>query len=314
MQRRWRQKTDSDRFHSTRFHSLAPCLSGRESVYPDGMPQVLEHVGPHMQHEPVAKFCAISERAFSAFHEAISGHERQAETPRQHLVTRMTYIAETTSTVVRLSTTWALSMPGMSLVRDRYEQAVRFSWLARQSDNAEMVMYIGSYYAKTYKVFRDLPAQLRSELAKMNVEFPPWMAERPTREQQAYLDRWQKLDLISMATKRDALPPPNDTPLARESLGDLYAPIYRQFCSVTHYDMYGVNMLSLHAAPDGKLVLAPDPWWPAILCAYNALFDLIQCHDALTAFFKPAPTVEVEQLFLEWQELNNRLGQKDAEN
>jgi hypothetical protein len=43
----------------------------------------------------------------------------------------MLYIAEITSTAIRLNATWALTPAAMSLLRDRYEQTVRFSWLVR---------------------------------------------------------------------------------------------------------------------------------------------------------------------------------------
>ena len=57
------------------------------------------------------------------------------------------YMAESTSTAIRLNATWSLSLPAMSLLRDRYEQVVRFSWLARQTDSAELAAFIDTYYA-----------------------------------------------------------------------------------------------------------------------------------------------------------------------
>jgi hypothetical protein len=215
----------------------------------------------------------------------------------------MMYVAESTSVATQLCTSWALSLPGMSLSRDRYEQTVRFSWLARQPDNAELVKYIGSYYSKTNKVFRSISPELRAEIERASSKMEPWMTETPTKEQREIVERWEKFDLRSMASKRDALRPPRDTPLNREPLADLYAAFYQQFSSVTHCDMYGMRMLGLQDAPSGKKVLAADPNWPAVICFYTALFDLIQCNDAVCASYSvPCPDA-LDSLFDEWQAL-----------
>jgi len=42
----------------------------------------------------------------------------------------MMYIAEVTSNGIRLTATWGLTPAAVSLLRDRYEQAVRFSGLS----------------------------------------------------------------------------------------------------------------------------------------------------------------------------------------
>jgi hypothetical protein len=243
-------------------------------------PAVLEHLGDYVRHAPVAAFGSVSDRAYELYREASGGHERQNETPTMHLITRMMYIAEATSIAARLNASWALSHPALSLLRDRYEQAVRFSWLARQSDNTEMVKYIASHYAKANSLYHSLPEAARDELAKMPFTSPGWMTEKATKEQRAYLNRWSQLDLRSMAQKRDKLPPLSACDVAKEGLGDLYTSIYAQFSSVTHYDMYSMNILGLHKAPNGQLVLAPDPHFPSIINLHNSLFDLIQCFEA----------------------------------
>ena len=66
-------------------------------------PQVFEHLGPYNNHPPVAAFGSLSARAFELYHDASGGHEREKETPTQHLVTRMMYVAEITSTALRLN-------------------------------------------------------------------------------------------------------------------------------------------------------------------------------------------------------------------
>jgi len=242
------------------------------------MPEVLKHVGPYINHEPFKVFAGISERSFEALREFRGGGARSGETPTEHLWTRMLYISETTSTAIRLNASWALSLPSMSLARDRYEQTVRFSWLARQPTNTELAKYIGYYYAKANSIYQNTSSTEMAELAKMGVEFPDWQKEKPTRELRQRLERWQSLDLLSMAKKRDEMQPLGQTRLAKQTLADLYSSVYRQFSSVSHFDMYSMGMVGLFPAPSGELVLAPDPWWPSFLCAYTALFDLVQCY------------------------------------
>jgi hypothetical protein len=185
-------------------------------------PKILDHLGPFVKLPPVAAFGSTSERAYELYREAVGGHERKDETTTQHLVTRMMYIAEATGVVLRLGASWGLSHPALSLLRDRYEQTVRFSWLARQPNNHEMVKYVASHYAKSIKLYQSLPEAVRNELGKIPVTGEGWITEKPTKEQLKYLDRWNALDLRSMAQKRDALPPVSDCPLARESLSYFY--------------------------------------------------------------------------------------------
>lgn len=214
-------------------------------------PEVLSHLGQYTKHPPVAAFCEISRKCYLAYHAKTDSRDQSKETGRQHAVVRMMYIAESTSTVVRLSASWALSMPAMSLVRDRYEQAVRFSWLARQTDHLEWVKYLASLYAKRSKVHWALTERQRTELEKIIGKPEPWLTEKPTREQREFLDGWESLSLEAMAQKRDKLEPLGTTRLDRTTLGDLYNSIYRQMSSVTHYDFYGLSMLGLYQAPTG---------------------------------------------------------------
>lgn len=269
--------------------------------------QVLNHLGPYLQHPPVAELENILSQCFDEFHGAVGTDRQSEETPRQHLITRLLYISETTSVSVRLSVSWALSLPAMSLIRDRYEQTVRLSWLARQPDHAEMVKYIGSYYAKANKIFRNLSPSQREELENSGVTIEDWMEDVPTKEQKGYLERWNDLPLNAMAAKRDKLQAPSSTALDRQTLGDLYAPIYQQFSSVTHFDAYALNMIGLHKSPSDQFVLAPDPWWPAVLFMYDALFSLIQCHESLLAFYHIDCANKFDDLFARWHEASKRL-------
>jgi hypothetical protein len=55
-----------------------------------------------------------------------------------------------------MDATWGLIPPTMSLVRDRYEQTVRFSWLVRNPDQKEYHKYERFMLAKIRSVARDI--------------------------------------------------------------------------------------------------------------------------------------------------------------
>lgn len=271
----------------------------------NGRPQVLEHLGPYNGHAPVAAFGSISDRAFALYREATGGHEREGETPTQHLITRMIYVAEATSLALRLNASWALSHPALSLLRDRYEQVVRFSWLAKQDDNEQMRRYVAAYLAKEVKLRKLLPKRAKEELEKMG-----WTSDSIkefSKDELNILNQWNSLDLKSMVEKRDKLTPVSDCEVGRETLSSLYVSIYTQFSSVTHYDMYSMGILGLHKAPNGQLVLAADPHFPSIINLHNSLFDIIQCYEVTRRFLGKDFDGRYSTLLMEWRTYVDRV-------
>jgi hypothetical protein len=109
-----------------------------------------------------------------------------------------------------------------------------------------------------------------------------------------------------MAQKRDALPAKTISPVEEQTLADLYTPVYAQFSSVSHGDNFGLNIIGLHENPDGQVIMAPDPQWPAMLCIFNSMFDIIQCHDALTGFAEKPMAPLFEDLLYEWIAVRDR--------
>lgn len=261
--------------------------------------RIADNLGPYITHPPVRATCDLSKKVFERFHQARGGPERSDESAKGHLLTRLMYMAESTSTAVRMNATWSLSLPAMSLLRDRYEQVVRFSWLARQTDSTELVAFIDTYYAKAARVFGNIPpvqwAHLSAEL-DMQKALPKSLSK----DERTHLARWENLDLRSMAEKRDQLMPKTTSPVEGQTLSDFYVPVYQQFSSVSHGDMFGLNMIGLHKSSTGQLVMAPDPQWPAILCIFNCIFDIVQCHDALTGFTENPMAPLFDDLLYEW--------------
>ncbi len=265
-------------------------------------PQVLDHMGAYISHAPVKAFSEISEKAHAAFQAAMGGYDRDEASDRDFVISRLMYISEVMSTAIRLNASWALTHAAMSLTRDRYEQTVRFSWLARQTDDGEMKKFYAYYHARANKIFRSLKGQAKEEFDRM-VDNPPEWTTRPfTKQEKEHFGAWETLDLLSLAKKRDKLPALGTSDVAGQKLELWYTPVYQQFSSVSHSDMYSVALLQLHKskAYPGRLVLAADPYWPGTLTCFNALFDIIQCFECAKGFYGKDCEVEFQGLFKAW--------------
>jgi hypothetical protein len=221
----------------------------------------------------------------------------------------MMYIAEITSSAVRLDASWGLTHAAMSLLRDRYEQAVRFSWLVRNPDQGEFQKYERAIFSKMGSLARSVSAETRQRFAEKLGPLPAWAAEAPTKEQRVYLDEWSMLDLRSMAKKRDEFPPIAETALAKEKLATWYDSIYSQFSSVSHYDRYSIELLTLNPMRHGGLVLATPPHWPGLLMLQNAHFDIIQCFEAAQICHKRDVARTFEVFLAEWMGIANAIAQ-----
>lgn len=251
-----------------------------------------DHLGDYAANPAFYAFHDLSVRAFVLYHEGIG--KAEVSRPLTDLVRRMMYIAEGCSVGLRLSASWALTHSAFSLCRDRFEQCVRFSWLARQTDAREWYRYIADYYLTRNRLkhaFRQSGIPLPVDLDDGLDEAPPHVRERF-----AY---WRNTPIDQMARRRDGLDGITGSRIDREALFGFYDSIYRQGSSVAHYDLYSVNMLGLYEGPNG-LVLAPDPYMPIVLVLHCAIFDIVQCAEALAKCDAPAPAETLDKLIGEW--------------
>lgn len=264
-------------------------------------PKVLDYMGDYIKHAPVKAFADLSEAVYDTFHTTMGGFEKRDETDKDYVLTRLLYIAEITSTAIRLNSTWALTHAAMSLTRDRYEQTVRFSWLARQKDDTELQKFLTYYHVRANKIFRNLKDMAGpDQFAKMVDDPPDYATRQLTKEERKFLEAWDTLDLLSMARKRDALPALGSSSIATQNLALYYSPVYQQFSSVSHSDMYSAALLGLHENAAGDLILAADPHWPGTLCAFNSLFDIIQCFECAAGFYHKDCEAAFDRHFHAW--------------
>jgi len=237
------------------------------------------------------------------FLELAGGYEHKDNQSREFQIVRMLYIAEITSTAVRLNASWALTPAAMSLLRDRYEQTVRFSWLVRNPDPLAFQKYDRTKIAKMGDLAKSAKPETRQEFEKLYGPLPAWATEPLTKEQRAFFQEWTNLDLRSMAKKRDDFPPLSDLYVAKEKLAPTYDAVYAQFSSVSHYDRFSLEFMRINKLPDGRVYLGAQSHWPRMLILQNAHFDIIQCYEAAYVCYQHNASLIFNSFFLEWNQL-----------
>ncbi len=115
----------------------------------------LTHLGPYVSQPYLADLCDFVERVWETYREHATDYGSISHGSLGYLIVRMMYIAEVTSNGIRFNATWGLTPAAMSLLRDRYEQAVRFSWLVRNPDDEEFLKYERAIFGKMNALVRN---------------------------------------------------------------------------------------------------------------------------------------------------------------
>jgi hypothetical protein len=271
-------------------------------------PTILDHLGPFTAHSPVQALILLTQRTWEQFHSLAGGHERVIKTQREYFVTRMMNISEIMSLGIRSNASWGLVHAAMSLLRDRYEQTVRFSWLARQQDGAEHDKYLLHFYSKVRLLMRC--SSVRAAYERDFGPLPTWVTEKVTKEQRDKMRQWENLDLRTMATKRDALQPLTEMPIGNEKLEPSYETIYAQFSSVSHFDRYSLELIRIRETASGQLTMDTEPYWPGLLVLKNCYFDIIQCFEATRTYYEIDTAQSFNTLLIEWYEHSDQFTKK----
>ncbi len=249
--------------------------------------------GPYRSYESVAAFDALSEQSFAILDERTNAESQRLTRPVHHLFIRIGYQAKTTSLAARLTNSWALSLPALALVRVRLEQTIICSFLTHEQEESGLrpfVSYIPIGHYKNLKAALDDPelvAELsrlfdvgrsESEALKAQQELTPGFSL----ESDKFQRNWTKLDLRSMAKRRDALVV-SKTTLQKESLEREYLSFYKVASSVVHADCSSLSyaFLDTFQAPSTKPVLMALPSWALIVAVVTAHYDLLQCYEIL---------------------------------
>ena len=128
-------------------------------------------------------------------------------------------------------------------------------------------------HLKEYKYFD----KLKDDAIKAQKEFTPSFSY----ENDKFERGWTKLDLRSIAKKRDSLVPKE--PLIKHPLEREYLSVYKLASSIVHADSESLshNFLNFFPAPDGSPVLMPLPIYASFIVFFNAYYDILQCHEVL---------------------------------
>jgi hypothetical protein len=276
-------------------------------------PPIFEHLGPYAKPPAVAGCCRLTERVWLKYLELAGDYRHSNKSSRDYLVVRMLYIAEIASSAIRLNASWGLAHAAMSLLRDRYEQAVRFSWLVRNPDPQAFDKYDRTKFTKMSDLARSAKPETRAHFEKLFGPLPAWATEPPTKEQRAFYEEWSKLDLRSMAAKRDEFTPLSELTIAREKLAPWYNSIYAQFSSVSHYDRYSIELMMINKLNDGRQYLGTQPHWPRLLILQNAYFDVVQCFEASHVCHRRDAATTFEGFLAEWLVLAKQIAPNDSD-
>jgi hypothetical protein len=263
-------------------------------------------LGPFVNQIYVSQLCDLDERVWEIFRMHARERGPIEHGSHDYLIVRMMHIAESTSNGIRMDATWGLIPPAMSLVRDRYEQTIRFSWLVRNPNKGEYEKYERFMIEKIRNVVRNIAPETVERFAEVGQVLPLWTTQQLTKEERDYLEEWERLDLRSMAAKRDGFPPIANNRLSNEKLEPWYNAVYRQLSSISHYDRFAVEMVRPRPVEDCKVVMDFEPHWPQLLILYTVLLDIIQCYEGTSVCFDRDTSIKFESLFIEWVSLASK--------
>ena len=270
-----------------------------------------ESYGPYTENRLFSAFNDLSERTFAEYHRLAGEPGNWPKDRWPHTIRRMMYLAESTSYSLRLVASWAMSLPALSLCRDRYEQTIRFSYLAHQEDDDEWNNFLYDALRKKNQLGRRIAADPTTRKYYENLVGPldQWETEIWDKPARAKFEKWKSLSLETMAKKRDRLVcrRASASLATSQPLAVLYTSMYAEASSVAHSDFLALGMLHEHPQAD-QIILAPDPRSPILVALHCAMFDIIQCADCFAGFWKAGDTGNFEALWGEWQVTYEKLG------
>lgn len=274
--------------------------------------------GPIANIEEISNFAKLSNEAFELFDELVNKNWATLNRPTHHLFIRIIYQAKTTSFAINLNNSWVLILPAFSLLRVRLEQLIVCSYLVHEDEEIGLLPFVRHTSIREYinlrtamedEAIKDKLAHLidfnRSEDAaiKDQEELTPGFKV----ENDKFSRDWTKLDLRSMAKRRDVLSAKANLTLDKK-LELSYITLYRVASSLIHADCSSLStsFLNLFSVPGGKPVLMPVPSWASIVAANSARYDIIQCCEVLNYLGIPVMQ-EYKSMLQSWDVIRSKI-------
>ena len=235
------------------------------------------------------RYDEISREAFRLYF-AVTGSHEELFSSKNIYSMRMMYMAETASDSIRLLASHICTMSALSLCRDRYEYAARFSYLAHKKEQKEWFYYLADYFYKQHKIawwLEQIPI-LKQIYSESMVDTHKEQHYRASgRSAQAFAQTWARLKLDRLVKERDRIvsETPNLPDFLKYQYYPLYAGIYVEYSSIAHMDVHALSFIKVHELGDGRRILAPDTVWPRLIVSQCAVLDILQCAECVSRFF-----------------------------
>lgn len=246
-----------------------------------------------MTNSNASEFRAISESAFEILNECLDS--TNSRDPLVWLYGRFSYLAESTSSSVRMLVSSANLLPAIALARVRLEQIVVTSYLIHEEADVALTPYLKHYPIDAYRSNKgaiEVP-----DLAKHLAPAAHEATYRAAQAAKAAIDqnfdgtdamlnrsKWTKLDLLSMARRRDVLTKGAKGPSAFP-LELSYASFYRDFSSVVHTSSMGISpdFVTVEFSSGGRYKFRPLGIWADYLTMTLASWDILNVFELLKA-------------------------------
>lgn len=268
--------------------------------------------GPYASKENISAFLTISERAFAIYHEKIPQEAFAKFSATQHLFVRQLYLAETTSFSIRLLTSWAMLLQALTLTRTRLEHVIVCSFLIHEKQSLGLEPFIKHISINDFRhaqaVISDsqLAKHLRLDMNALKtkaLEAQKFFKQGFEIDHDKFERKWTKLDLRSMAKRRDEIVAQQPAPL-NLALEQDYLSLYMTASSIVHSDASALShafMDIFSAEPNGPAALMPVPSWAPIIMAFTSHYDLIQVREVVK-YLGYSCESEITELHKEWLE------------
>ena len=243
--------------------------------------------GPQIKDPAYKQFFDISTDAFVLFRNKTSN--LGINNLPWHFWSRIAYFAESTSWSMRLLTSWDAALPAAALARIRIEQVIVCSYLIHEATKLgfePFIRHLGPERYRNSKLAHENPI-LKPHLDEIMERDRPRILEK--REEllgvfsfESFSRKWTKLDLLSMAKKRDTLTKSFQN-ISRHPLELDYVSIYGSFSSLVHSGIEAFSSDFVKAEiKDSNITLAPAAGSSRLLIMLLANWDVLQTFELLT--------------------------------
>ncbi len=207
-------------------------------------------------------------------------------------------------------------LPAIALARVRLEQIVVASYLIHEDADTALVPYLRHYPIDAYRSNKGAIGS--PELAKHLSPVAHEATYRAAKSAKSVIDKdydgadsmlnkskWTKLDLLSMAKRRDLLTKgakgPSSFPLELS-----YTSFYRDFSSVVHTSSMGISpdFVTVELGAGGELKFRPLGIWTNYLTMTLASWDILNVFELLRAM-EIDREPELKALNTKWNQLRD---------